>query len=154
MTEDQTPYKLTAGDCQSQKLLFYPRSLEEAAAIQRGLFRLGIGWGQGAKVQALAECVQKGMIVLEGRLFYNPSAENRSEGKVCTLDQLPRTAPVDVMQYLQGDDLQREIFNRLSARMDKLEQMVAEIHAAVMPHPALPKPAALKGKNAPEGKAP
>ena len=97
--------KLTKEFCTGKVLIFYPRTEEEAADIQRQLFRLGFAWLRPEqKVQLLTECVQEGMMVDEtGRLFLHPTQTAKDRGLLCTLAQFDVPTLKDKLEKIDAD---------------------------------------------------
>lgn len=124
---------LTAAFCLNNRLIFRPRSEEEALFIQERLSAFGIRWVNGDPVGTrVAECARHGMIVDEGKLFYNPRSE---EGSIlCTADQFGA-------EYIPPDKrFLMEQFNKLSAKIDVLTEKVDRLYAELHPEMADTKP--------------
>ena len=120
--------KITPESCKGKTLLFYPQTEEEAAFIQRRIFALGFKWSANrVEVQETAGCVQKGMVLEDTTLYFNPTSENREKGFLCTSAQFDEN-------YLPPEQVFiREQFNKLAARIEEIAKDVAEIKKELQP---------------------
>lgn len=131
---------LTFEFCHSHRLVFQPRTGEEALLIQQRLRDYGIIWANsdsvGSKIQ---ECVEKGMAVESGKLYYNPTQS--PDNILCSADQFDRNYIPEDRRFIL------EQFNKLAGRLDDivtrleaLEKKVDAMHAEVFPDLAGTKP--------------
>jgi len=92
------------------------------------------------EVTYLANCVSKGMVLRDGKLYHGSDKKSQETGLLCTAAQFDEND----LRYLSGDALMREVFSRLSARMDELSEKVDAIYEEVMPKmldkPVIKKP--------------
>ncbi|MBI3440514.1 MAG: hypothetical protein HY052_01710 [Proteobacteria bacterium] len=82
--------KITKEFCQGKILLFYPTTAAETVSIQKKIFAMGCTWGgHGAStdIDCLSECMSKGMVLNDGKLYYNPDDRSQNIGLLCTGDQ-------------------------------------------------------------------
>ena len=127
--------KITREFCQGKRLLFFPRTEDEAICIQRKFFALGYKWADGDGAVKRAElCVKKGMVLNDGQLYDSPGSESLQKGFLCTADQFDDA-------YKTDRELLLDLFNRLAA----IEKQQAEILAELRPQ-QLDKP--ISGKKA------
>ncbi len=71
-----------------KNLAFRPRNTEHAKAIQLRLIQMGCEWTTGDKhPKNLEECVDKGLCVLGGKMWFNPDFIG-NEYTIATLDDL------------------------------------------------------------------
>jgi hypothetical protein len=115
-------------------LIFFPKTQEESALLQKALFNQGFIWSTGSKAVASdPNILSEGLVLLEGKMFWRGKNDDRVY-RIATL-----------AQALTGySPSPQEQFTALGARLDALEKMVAEIHDAVAPKeidkPALKRP--------------
>ncbi len=85
---------LTYDSCRKNKLNFLPRTIEEARGIQSCLFELGFEWADHVvTICHLNDCVDGGMLLEKGKLYYNLTSESRRDGLLCTLNQFETPLP-------------------------------------------------------------
>ena len=119
--------KITPEFCKGKTLLFYPQTEEEAAFIQRRIFALGFKWSANrVEVQETAGCVQKGMVLEDTTLYFNPTSENREKGFLCTSAQFDEV-------FVSFEQKVLEQFNKLSARIEEITQRVDAIYKELQP---------------------
>jgi hypothetical protein len=130
--------KITRTLCDPQRLVFYPETGEEAKLIQRKLFAMGYGWSKsGAVIGNVDECVAKGMVLKNGKLYTEPSEESRRIGLLCTGAQFDEN-------YLSPDqEFMLQQFNKLSAKIETLEAKIEVLNEELHPktldkHPLFP----------------
>lgn len=124
--------KITPEYALGHKLVFFPKSTDEAQAIQEAIFKMGFSWADDDKgVKKLQECVDKGILLDHGKLYYHPSKS--SANIVCQTEMLDEN-------YLPpAEKRMQEMFNTLMARMDQLSEQIARIEKQIGPD-ALQKP--------------
>jgi hypothetical protein len=118
---------LTREFCRDRRLIFFPKTEQEAEFIQRRLFGMGFKWPNGAtEARCLDDCVAGGMILTsDGAIYHRPSRSDN--GLLCTSAQFDEN-------YLPPDmALLMEQFNQLSAQMKELAKSVAEIQKELQP---------------------
>ena len=94
---------------------------------------MGFKWSDGTKdVQYVNECVQKGILLDHGELYYNPSKSDRNI--LCTVQQLDENYMPPLERKVT------DMFNTLMARMDALQAQMDRIEKRFEPE-ALEKPA-------------
>jgi hypothetical protein len=125
--------KLTPEFCRKHRLLFYPRTTEDAVFIQERLADFGIHWVGGAGPGSHArECVDKGMLVDGGELYYNPQA--KSDDILCDATQFDKNfLPPDRAFLLEQFNKLAEKIDAQSARIAELEKKVGEMQDALFP---------------------
>lgn len=71
-------------------IIFFPRTKAEATFIQRCLFEKGIGWkNNGKALHNAQECIDNGMIVINGVLYTLPTeGTEHFKGVVCDVTAL------------------------------------------------------------------
>lgn len=129
--------RLTKEFCQSRRLVFFPKTEQEAALIQRKLFSMGFAWANGAvDARCLDDCVKSGMILTsEGVIYHSPSSGDN--GLVCTSAQFDENYLSPDMALLMGE------IKKLSAQITALTEEVAEIKKELQPQ-KLDKPVVKK----------
>ena len=127
------PSPLTPEFCRSNRLVFYPKTLDEVNFIQERLAEFGIRWADGKPVGALAqECLNKGMLVENAKLYYNPVSNDRSIQ--CTAGQFNgEYISPDRAFLLEPFNKMAERIDALSSRVAELEKKVGETHQALFP---------------------
>ena len=129
----QNTSPLTFDFCHSHRLVFHPRTVTEAMVIQQRLANFGIRWTNNDPVGSkLQECVDKGMAVDGGKLFYNPT--QNPENLLCSVDQFDKDYVPEGQRFIL------EQFNKLAARLDgivdrleRLEEKVDALHGEMFP---------------------
>jgi len=118
---------LTKEFCDNNILLFYPKTPEEAEFIQYKIFEMGYAWGgsEGTRICNLEECVSKGMVLKHGGLYYNPDANSKNSGIVCTSEQFDKN-------YRPPLTLEQQI-KELAAEVTALHATINAIYEAVSP---------------------
>jgi hypothetical protein len=118
--------KITREYALGHRLVFFPKSTEEAQAIQEAIFKMGFYWADGDKeVKKLPECVDKGILLDHGKLYYHPTKS--SANIVCQTEMLDEN-------YLPpAEKRMQEMFNTLMARIDDLSEQIARIEKQVGP---------------------
>lgn len=136
--------KVTAEFCKKHTLAFSPATAEETIFIQRKLFALGLRWAsaQGKRITLIDECIDTGMLVSNGCIYYHPSNGDKEKAVFCTSAQFdepfdPR-APENAF-VLPEHRVFLRAFNELSERMAAMEQKLDRLCAAVEPQ-AIDKP--------------
>ena len=133
MTGNQ-PHRLTKEFLKANTIGFFPSTPAEAAYIQQCLFELDARWPAGGQcVWNPADCVQKGISVLNGVIYFF-NQERLIKAIICDVRSLSDhlDAPSVAMQR----------------RIDALEKEIAELKATFKPA-KLAKPA-LGGKGGPQ----
>lgn len=127
------PEKITREYALANRLVFYPATEDEAAAIQRRIFAMGFAWADERRVvRHLADCVRKGILLDHGELYYSPTKSDRNI--TCSIRQLDEDYMPKTERRMQ------EMFNILMARMDDLQEQMNRIEARLSPE-SLDKPA-------------
>lgn len=136
-----SPTPLSREFCLNNRVVFYPKSIEEAVFIQDRLKDFGIGWSDGSAVGRYArECADTGMLVENGRLLYNPTADGRNI--LCTADQFDKEyIPPNQAFLLAQFNKMAERIDALMSRIDGLERKVDQMHEALFPTVENTKPA-------------
>ncbi|MEZ0261107.1 MAG: hypothetical protein ACAH80_08860 [Alphaproteobacteria bacterium] len=106
---------ITRALCHSARLVFSPKTEEEAIFIQERLFAMGCAWGDGrTNVSEVASCVAKGILVDHGKIYYNPNSDPKNI--LCRTDQLDSNyVPPDKAFLI-------EQFNKVHARLEAIEK--------------------------------
>jgi len=126
------PQKITRAYALANRLVFAPETAEEAVVIQECLFAMGFKWAGGAtEVQKVNECVQTGILLDYGELYYNPAKSDRNVP--CTVHQLDENYMPPLERKMT------EMFNTLMARMDDLQAQMDRIEKRFEPE-TLKKP--------------
>lgn len=123
-----TAQKLTREFCLNKTLIFYPGTVQEAIAVQKGLFNLGFIWADGVEdVQKAHECAETGIVLEDNKIYYHPSSETKRKGTVCSVQQLDSN-------YISPDQsFMLDLFNKMSARIDALTAEVAALKQQLEP---------------------
>lgn len=125
--------KITREFCQGNRLLFFPRKDDDAICIQQKFFAMGYKWGDGdGSVGNVALCVEKGMVLSEGKFYTSPNSESLQRGFLCTVDQFDDT-------YKTDRELLLELFNRLAAIEKQQAEILAELRPQQLDKPILGK---------------
>jgi hypothetical protein len=120
------PQKITRDYALANRLVFTPSSPDEAIAIQERIFAMGFKWANGVtEVQNVNECVQTGMLLDHGELYYHPSKSDRNIP--CTIHQLDESYMPPLERKMT------EMFNTLMARMDTLQEQMDRIERRLGP---------------------
>jgi hypothetical protein len=124
---------VTKALCHSARLVFRPKTEEEAIFIQERLFALGVAWGDGRTyVSEVAGCVANGMLVDHGKLYYNPPDDAKNIH--CRADQLDSNyVPPDKAFLL-------EQFNKVHARLDAIEKRLDALEGDPLDKPPMKRP--------------
>ncbi len=132
---------LTPEYCRRHRLIFYPKTMDEAIFIQERLSEFSIRWVSGEPVGNFArECVDKGMLVDNGALYYNP--ERKPGDVVCDSSQFDKKyIPPDRAFLLEQFNKMAEKIDALSSRVAELESKVGEMHGTLFPTVEDTKPA-------------
>lgn len=121
--------KITKEFCQGKVLLFYPRTAEESVFIQRKVFEMGYKWADNTvEITLVEKSLLTGMALdRAGRLWVSPNTEHRTTGWLCTSNQFNE-------DYLSPDQtFILEQFNKLAARLDRLETKIDAIYDELRP---------------------
>ncbi len=129
--------KFTAEMCQQKSFVFYPESANEASFIQKLLFAMRCAWAYSFERQVVyvRECVEKGITVTKGALYYGADAN----AEPCTIDQFEESFDENNPDHL---DLhmtpeQKLLFRQMTAQMtehlDRLEEKIDAVHAELTP---------------------
>jgi hypothetical protein len=123
-TINQEP--ITRALVETNDLVFYPKTENEAIFIQQRLFELGARWGShGAVVDEVANCIAKGMICKRGELLYNPVL---SEPYLhCTSEQFSQDFVPPERAFLI------EQFRIIAERLERIEQRLDGIESELTP---------------------
>lgn len=121
-----------------ERVVFQPKDARTAEEIQKRLFALGVYWGNerhAVAVQKVDECVQSGMTVWNGEIYYGVSTLN-STAVQAKLEDLPPVAvqpPRPVMPAVAPPQTNEELARAvdgltrrlaaLEARFDTLERV-------------------------------
>ncbi len=128
MQEDDKP-KITKQYCMGRELVFYPQTVEEAHFVQKQLFKLGMRWNTtGQRVSCVSECIIAGLVVKGGSLYYR-SATDSNPYIHCDIEQLKN----DYQPPLRFEEKMALEFNVLSAKVDRLTELVEKLCAEVLP---------------------
>lgn len=129
--------KITKDFCRGKILLFFPKTENEAAFIQRQIFSLGFKWCReyGTEVSFLDRCVVSGMELDDGVLYTGPSESDRNRGVLCNSAQFDDSyvAPLTDREMLMA------IFNRLAAVEKQQAEILAELRPKILQKPAFEK---------------
>ena len=126
------PQKITRAYALANRLVFAPASADEAIVIQERLFAMGFKWADGkSDVTKVNECVQTGILLEYGELYYNPSKNDRNIP--CTVHQLDENYMPPLERKMT------DMFNTLMARMDDLQAQMDRIEKRFEPE-TLKKP--------------
>lgn len=121
---DEAP--LTRAEMHGKQLLFYPKTEEEAVALQQKLLDMGIPWSHGPRSVTNVEfTLQHGLLVKDDKLYY-ANADKSAYTVVSTKRILTDFIPPE-KKFLM------EQFDRINKRLDALEKRVDEIHEALYP---------------------
>ena len=127
------PQKITRAFALANRLVFAPASVDEAIAIQERIFAMGFKWADGeTAVQKVNECVQKGVLLDHGVMYYDPTKS--AHNIPCTVHQLDENYMPPLERKMT------DMFNTLMARMDELQAQMDRIEKRFEPE-ALEKPA-------------
>jgi hypothetical protein len=123
--------KISIDTAAGKFLFFFPKSEEEAEQAFARLLKAGFRIGEGYDTPLTAEnAVEKGIGVLEDKIFCNPNRSYRKAPRgnwLCAVDQLDE-------DYLPADQrFMLDLFNKLGARLDRIEQRLDGIEAATAP---------------------
>ena len=136
--------KITPELLKDNKLVFYPKTTMEAVFIQRMLFELGCKWywDKSARLSFVEDCVGRGIEVHDGKLFCGEFSGPR-EALLCTSAQFDKPFDEKDIKNLYVPANQTfilELFNRLSERIDALNNEVAQLRKDIEPKgPGKPK---------------
>lgn len=120
------PQKITRAYALANRLVFAPASADEAVTIQVRIFAMGFKWANGdTDVDKVNECVEKGMLLDHGKLFYNPSKSERNIS--CIVHQLDENYMPPLERKMT------DMFNTLMARMDDLQAQMDRIERRLDP---------------------
>ena len=132
---------------EGRRIVFVPKAVQEAIFIQESLFLLGFSWSfHGRNVVLLEECVSKGMLVNEGRIYTNPV--KHAENIYADIRDLPGYDPAAWQIISPQQKLQAQV-EALTAEVAALKAAVAQLTAAAGPHRILKPTAAAKIKRPP-----
>lgn len=121
--------KLTKEFCDSHDICFHPQSPDEARVIQEKLFKMGYKWRQGEQHPLYLEELAKGSIHVSGGILTCSMSERKTQGMVCTAQQLDES-------YISPDQkFMLDLFNKISARLDKIEERLDDLQAEMRPKP-------------------
>jgi len=126
---------ITRDVADSNSIVFFPKTPEEAAFIQQSLLGMGVVWKDGdASVTEIASSLKSGLGVVGGKMVLQPKI---SQGEWLLADSAQFTIP-----YVAPDQ-QRiiDMFNKLGARLDQLDKKVDKIHDELFPEVSKTKPA-------------
>jgi len=134
--------KITKEFCLGKRLIFYPKTEQEAALIQRKFFDMGFRWSSGsAEVMRLDDCVSHGVLLTaESVLYHSPSSSSTETGLLCTSAQFDENHLSPEMTFMMTQ------FNQLAAQLKELARAVAEIKKELQPQ-RLDKPVVKKPEN-------
>lgn len=113
--------KITKEFCQEKRLLFFPETAAEAMFIRRQALEMGYSDEQHFNI---VESVSKGMVLRDGKIYTAPGTESLAIGLLCTSEQFAASFDKNDFNNLSGDALAREIFNRISTRLDAIEKQL------------------------------
>ena len=137
--------KITRESVAGQRLIFFPKSEDECAHLQQGLFNLGLHWANGQDVvQNTAAAVKNGLVLLDGVIFYRSDVDTGAYTS-CSIAQ------VDADYLPPEQRLMVDLFNKLSAKVDALSEKVDRLYAEVHPEIADTKPGLKKPAPAQQG---
>jgi|GEM_PF-2623156 len=118
--------KITREYALGHRLVFYPKSTDEARTIQEAIFKMGFGWSDNDKAaKNLQDCVDTGILLDHGKLYYNPTKS--SANIVCQTEMLDENYLPPVEKRMQ------EMFNILMMRIDDLSEQIARIEKQISP---------------------
>lgn len=121
-----TDIQLTAKSCAGKKLAFLPKSAEEAKFIVDRLQKFGFRLNTDYTPYTLSE----GILLWDSGLIYagKDYSAARSHATLCDARQLDP-------DYLGGDDLIKDLFNKLTAHVDaRLDAIEKKIDALSQPN--------------------
>lgn len=125
--------KLTPEFCRKRRLVFLPKTPEEAVFVQRKLFEMGFSWSGGSvSVGCVNDCLMRGMVLDDdGHLYYAPG----NKGLLCTSDQFDEPFdPRDIRNSVTPtDQILKEMFNRLSAQNERIIELLEKIRDDLRP---------------------
>lgn len=126
------------------RLVFYPKTAEEAEVIQRRLIAMGARWANGAgDLQYMQESVSTGILSENGTLYYNPNADSRNLR--ATVQQLdPDYIPEERRFLMEQFGKINARIDELAKRVDDMSQKVDHMHDEMFPTTGTTKPK-LKG---------
>jgi hypothetical protein len=144
--------KITREFCKNKNLIFYPKTEEEAAFIQRKIFDMGYDWinpHEERGVIRTKKCVEMGMTLWNGDLYYNVrESDKRGGGLLCTSGQFEEapTAETEIARRISGlSDAERtNLF--MSLKLQFPEDFAAAANPAALTRdlPIKPSPFARK----------
>jgi hypothetical protein len=123
MTEESQ--KLTRDFLQRNRVVFRPKTPEEAKVIQQRLFDMGFSWSaKSREIKHVAECVATGVLLEEGVVYYNPDC--RQPHISCDVAQLDEN-------YKPFEEKVMELFNAQAERQKRIEEKLDRILAEIGP---------------------
>lgn len=130
--------KITPEMIKRERLVFYPKTEEEAREIQLRLFKMGAdGAESGQTVSRLDECAQKGMVSDRGTIYYSP--DKSRPGIRCSLADIPedyRPTPQEEFASLSADGKMLALFNMLAEVAERIERIEREVGPRQLDKPA------------------
>lgn len=114
--------KLSADFIRANNVTFAPATSTEATAIQKWLFRHGIKWADSKDtVSYIKECMQHGMVVQSGKIYWNNGGVSGLPATIGDLDKSFKTPEEKTQTKI--DRLEREV-KALHAKIDLLVTML------------------------------
>lgn len=133
--------KITPELLRRSQLVFYPRTAEETIFIQQRLLDMGAVWADGvAKVSHVADSVNTGLIVQQGKILYNPGKDPAY--RLATIEQFDGEYLTPEQKFL------KEQFDKVHARLDEMDRKIGELQAALLPRDIGKLPKDVAGKPA------
>lgn len=126
--------KLTKEFCDTHDICFHPQSPDEARVIQEHLFKMGYKWRQGEQHPLYLEELANGSIHVSGGFLTCSTSGRSTQGIVCTVEQFDENYMPPEQKFIF------DLFNKMSERLDKIEQRLDDIQADMRPKP-MDKPA-------------
>lgn len=147
MAGEEDKPDITPEYCKGRRLIFHPKTPDEARFIQQEFFRMGIGWrSSGKKVLYCEELCATTLYVEDGALHYREKDPRRMvDGVVCDVSKLGHYVPPKT-----ADDVYQLLLD-MRAEITDLRQEIAQLRREVgptqieKPKQSLPRPKGLDG---------
>src|SRR5438309_1843128 len=119
--------KITKEFCKEKRLVFNPKTVQEAELIQQQIFQMGYSWGnpQLVGVTNTTECISRSMLLDDGKLYTASRSYLNETDLLCTSDQFAD-------KYRSDRELMLEIFNRLADLSKKMDAVYEEVMPKVL----------------------
>ncbi|TAL37432.1 MAG: hypothetical protein EPN97_05160 [Alphaproteobacteria bacterium] len=124
--------RLTAKDCVTRTLAFYPRTSSEARGVLQTLFAAGVTPPpeEQSVVMMMTRAVVQGMLVRDGQLTFNPAPADIRHAEICTAADLGVNAGV-TLSAEQATIM--AAFNEIGARLEQMSGRIARLEDEVLP---------------------